>query len=91
MVLHQQNAPHTETIRTIDERTAEITGYVLDRLGRPRDLRSVQVRPLWNDRYRVNIFVGADVASVRIAHSYFLVVDPQGSVIAATPKITKEY
>jgi hypothetical protein len=39
----------------------------------------------------VNVLVGADVVSVRIPHSYFLVVDGDGTILASTPEITKQY
>ena len=30
----------------------------------------------------MNVFVGADAASIKVAHSYFLVADREGSVVA---------
>ena len=57
----------------------------------PTPLREVQVRQLWKDHYRVNVMVGVDAASVRVAHSYFVETDGDGNVLAATPKITKLY
>ena len=70
---------------------AVIGGHVMSTLGRPPDLHSVQVRPLWEDYYRVNIFVGVDAACVKIANSYFLVADSDGNIITSTPGITKQY
>jgi hypothetical protein len=70
---------------------AVIGKKVMHTLGEPGDLRSVQVRQLWDDHYRVNVLVGPDAASVKVAHSYFLVADGQGNVVAATPSITKQY
>jgi hypothetical protein len=70
---------------------AVIGKQVLDALGQPGGLLGTQVRPLWQDHYRVNVFVGVDAASARIAHSYFLVVDSAGTIIASTPKITRQY
>lgn len=64
---------------------------VMHALGKPTDLRSVQVRKLWDDHYRVNVIVGADAGSVKVAKSYFVVSDSDGNLIAATPKITKQY
>jgi hypothetical protein len=37
------------------------------------------------------VLVGVDAASVRVAHSYFVVTDSDGNILPATPKITKEY
>jgi hypothetical protein len=70
---------------------AIIGKHVIHALGRPSDLHRVQVRPLWGDHFRVNVFVGVDAASAKVAHSYFLVADSDGNVSAATPKITREY
>jgi hypothetical protein len=64
---------------------------VLQQLGHPSGLHRVQVRKLWEDRYRVNIFVGVDAACATVAHSYFLVVDGDGKIVASNPKITRRY
>lgn len=64
---------------------------VMHTLGSPGGLYQVQVRPLWEDHYRVNVFVGPDAASAKVAHSYFLVTDKDGKIVASTPKITKTY
>jgi hypothetical protein len=60
-------------------------------LGAPGDLLQVQVRLLWADHYRVNVFVGLDAASARVANSFFLVADSDGNITASTPKITRQY
>ena len=68
-----------------------IGGYILHALGRPDNLCRVQVRRLWEGRYRVNVFVGENIASARIAHSYFVVMDGGGAVVETTPKIIRLY
>lgn len=83
-----------ETRLEHDEREAQavtIRKQVLDALGRPANLRSVQVCKLWSDHYRINVLVGESVGSLSLAHSYFLVVDSEGNLITATPAITKRY
>ena len=70
---------------------ARIGGHVLRALGQPVALFRVEVRHLWEDRYRVNILVGPDAASVRIADSFFLVTDGDGNILTATPTITQRY
>src|SRR5437764_123912 len=70
---------------------AAIGRHVMNALGQPGDLHRVHVRQLWEDRYRVNILVGTDASSVKIAHSYFLVTDGSGNIVASEPKIKKEY
>src|SRR2546430_1912890 len=64
---------------------------VLRALGGPADLLRVQVRQVWEDHYRVNVFVGASAASARVAHSFFLGADGNGTILASTPKITRQY
>ena len=45
----------------------------------------------WMSFAHVNVFVGADICSATIAHSYFVVTDGEGTVVAATPAITRQY
>lgn len=68
---------------------AKIGDQVMQTLGQPADLQKVQVRRLWKDHYRVNVLVGVDAASVKVAHSFFLVSDVEGNIIASTPSIRK--
>jgi hypothetical protein len=65
--------------------------WVLQTLGEPAGLHGVQVRRLWEGHYRVNVLVGADAASAKVAHSYFLTADGDGDIVGSTPKITKQY
>ncbi len=60
-------------------------------LGQPIDFIRMQVRPLWDDYFRVNVLVGPNVSSVKVAHSYFLHADGAGNILSANPKITKKY
>jgi hypothetical protein len=71
--------------------SAKIGDQVLRALGQPSDLNRVQIRRLWKDRYRINVLVGEDVVSARVAHSYFVVADGDGNIITSNPKITQKY
>src|SRR5262245_61669096 len=55
--------------------------HALDALGRPADFREVQVRALWGRQYRVNVLIGKDAASAKIANSFLVVVDDAGKVL----------
>src|SRR5207302_11502276 len=77
---HQQETLH-----------ALIAERVIHALGEPGHLLTVSVRPLWENRYRVNVFVGTDAASARVANSYFLEVDGEGAITTATPALKKLY
>jgi hypothetical protein len=68
-----------------------IREQVIHALGTPNDLRNVQVRKVWDDHYRVNVIVGGNAGAVRVANSYFLVIGSDGSLVTATPRITKQY
>jgi hypothetical protein len=68
-----------------------IREQVIHALGTPFDLRSVQVRKVGNEHYRVNVLVGLNAGSVRVANSYFLKIGSDGDLITATPNITKQY
>src|SRR5262245_46217821 len=71
--------------------TTLIANHVMRTLGQPGDLHSVQVRRLWENRYRVNVFVGPNAASAKVAHSYFLIADDGGNILASTPNLRRTY
>ena len=68
-----------------------IREQVIHALGTPFNLRSAQVRKVWDDHYRVNVLVNVGAGTVRVANSYFVVIDSDGCLAAATPKITRLY
>jgi hypothetical protein len=74
-----------------ERRSAVIVNQLLQALGRPIALYRVEVRHLWENHYRANVFVGADAASTRIAHSFFLAADEDGNIVASVPEITRKY
>jgi hypothetical protein len=71
--------------------SALLAEQVVHILGEPKDLHKVQVRPLWGNYFRVNVLVGKDASSVRVANSYFLKADGDGNIVESTPKITRQY
>src|SRR5690348_3079746 len=70
---------------------ALIGEQVLHALGDPGELHRMQVFQLWEGHYRVNVLRRVDAVSSEIVHSYFLVADGDGKVVASTPEITKRY
>jgi hypothetical protein len=92
MVTKQQDDPRMDTGDEGDRRRKTVIGgHVLHRLGQPGALLRVDVRLLWADHFRVNVHVGPDAASARIAHSYFLVADGAGNILASTPEVIRRY
>jgi hypothetical protein len=87
-----QHEPNERIERDVRDHLGPLIGeQILHTLGKPRQLLQVQVRPLWADHYRANVLVGADLASARVAHSYFVVTDADGHITTSTPKLTKQY
>lgn len=74
-----------ETLKTL------IGEQVIHTLGKPIDLLKMQVRPLWGNYYRVNVLIGQDAASAKIANSYFVNADIDGNIVESNPKITKQF
>ena len=79
------------TRQTNVQLNAIIGEQVIHQLGQPGDLHTVQVRRLWDEHYRVNIVIGTDATSVRIADCFFLITDSSGNIIQSSPKIVKRY
>ena len=88
-----QAVAHDAGLPTADEAQllAQIGRHVLQALGEPPGLRGVQVKRLWSDRYRANVIVGPVITATAVAHSYFLVADAAGTILRATPAITRLY
>jgi hypothetical protein len=92
MTTAQTRQPHDDIERHKRQTQYRLIGeQVLHVLGTPDNLFSVQVRMLWENRYRVNVFVGPDAASAWVANSYFLVIGSDGNIMTSTPEITKQY
>jgi hypothetical protein len=70
---------------------ALIGEQVIHILGEPSHLFQLQVRRLWENSYRVNVVVGQDAMSARIANSYFVKTDSDGNIIDSNPAITRRY
>ena len=70
---------------------AVVRENVMGGLGEPAGLRRVQARLLWGHYFRVNVFVGPDAASFKVAHSYFLEADGDGKILSSSPAITRMY
>jgi hypothetical protein len=74
-----------ETLHTL------IGEQVIHSLGEPGDLFQLQVRRLWEDYFRVNVLIGRDITSLKIANSYFVKADSDGTIVESNPNITKKY
>lgn len=70
---------------------ALIGEQLIHTLGEPGHLLKVQVRLLWENWYRVNVLIGEDATSARIANSYFVKADKDGNIVESTPKIMRQY
>lgn len=77
--------------RERQQMSVAIGGKAMKVLGQPANLQRVQVRHLWEGYYRLNVFVGTDASSARMAHSFFLSVDGDGTILTSVPTITRQY
>jgi hypothetical protein len=81
-----------ELCRDTREKLNDLIGeQVVHLLGTPVDLLRVQVRWVGGDRCRVNVFVGKDVISGRIAHSFYLTTDGEGNILTSSPAVARAY
>lgn len=80
-----------EEIHEMPPQDGNVRRGVLAALGQPPGLYDVTVKPLWGNNYRVNVLIGQDATSVRIAHSYFIHAGTAGDILTATPQITRVY
>jgi hypothetical protein len=88
--------PHSEQIKPADSNRREalialIGVHVVRSLGKPENMRKVQVYPIGQDGYRVNVVVGTSASTSRIADSFFLTVDDEGNILTSSPKIVRLY
>lgn len=87
----QTKAPAEASGQAKLQMAALIGRNVLGVLGQPDDSHRIEVRPLWEHHYRVNVVLRTDAVSAKIAHSFFLIADGDGNVVQSTPAITKHY
>jgi hypothetical protein len=71
----------------LDQLKRLIGGQVLRALGGAAGKGRVEVRPLWDGYYRVNVVVGDGPGCVTIPRSYFLRADGAGNVLESTPAL----
>ncbi len=91
METKQQAEQRVDGEKSLSQRIHTVIGdQVINVLGQPAGFHRVQVRKLWDNRYRVNVFSGPDITSAIVAHSYFLVTDAEGTILTASPVIRKQ-
>jgi hypothetical protein len=88
---HQDRQIDNENKQVRLQHETNLQRAVLAALGQPPHLFSVTVRPLWNKFHRVNVLVGDDAASVRIAHSFFIESEESGNILSSEPRIARLY
>jgi hypothetical protein len=82
---------HDRKTEEARELATRIGRNVISALGRPTEFDRIVVVRLWDNTHRVNVVTGADPTSPLIAHSFFVVVDDDGTVLKSTPPITRKY
>jgi len=92
MATKEQGDKHKESEQHQREKVNTfIREQVIHLLGKPVNLLKVQVRSLWDNNFRVNVVIGPDIVSGKVANSYFLASDSDGHIVTSIPRITKQY
>ena len=71
----------------------QLIDSIFEVLGKPSNYLAHKVSPLWDDRYRVNIYVqekgeGSEfVKQIRISDSFFVRATPEGKIIQISPHL----
>lgn len=76
--------------------SAQIAVSLIQKLGRPKELHMVRVIPLWNNNYRINVWVNVRGEQPifdqrRISDSFFVVCNEAGDIVEGRPEIEKRY
>jgi hypothetical protein len=87
----QRNRDEELSRDTRDTLNDLIGEQVVQLLGMPDDLLKVQVRGVGSDHYRVNVFVGKEFTSGRVAHSFFVTADGEGTILTSSPAVARVY
>ena len=80
-----------QKVAAVERLESVVRTNVLSDLGNPMGAHRVQVKSVWGNFYRVNVFTGPDIASFKVAHSYFLQADLNGKILMSSPAIVKVY
>jgi hypothetical protein len=90
MTTKLQAKEQSDRTKTDNEKlSTALGGHILRALGQPKGLHSVQVRRLWDGHFRVNVLVGGDITTVRVAHSFFVSADGAGNILTSMPALPK--
>lgn len=75
--------PSTANLKRIEDNVLRV-------LGQPDNLIRIQVKSLWGNFFRANIFSGS-VDSPAVTHSYFLQATEEGEILKSTPLLIRVY
>jgi hypothetical protein len=79
-----------EDLQGPEKLKALIGSHVRRALGESGGKGRVEVRPLWDGHYRVNLVVGDGPGCGTIARSFVLRADGAGNDLESTPKLTRQ-
>jgi hypothetical protein len=91
MTTHERESAKEIVRHKQEALNSRVREQLLVSLGKPADLLSVQVRPLWGANLRANVFVGSNITCAKITHSFFLLTDDDGNILKSTPRMMRVY
>ena len=71
-----------------------IARKILADLGKPSDLARIDVRPLWDECFRVNVLCTTSLGMMeitRITDSFFIMTSADGEIVGSSPTIRHRY
>jgi hypothetical protein len=87
--IERPEVENEEALSKLGCREQLIRSNILASLGQPVHLLKVAVLPLWGDKFRVNVWTGAQGVGNLIPHSYFVTADKRGAIVRSEPPIQK--
>lgn len=83
-----QDKPKAASAPRVNSLDQVIIDQITKGLNHPKETHTIQVRHLWENRYRVNVFVAGECGTSRVAHSFFVSTNSEGVILESNPAIT---
>lgn len=80
--------PADEANVRLERILSKIRSQVVGTLGEQDCFQHIQVRRLWENRYRVNVLAGSSSLCVEILHSFFVISDDEGTILTSLPEMS---
>ena len=93
----EEKQAEPEQVKEQDAEVLDAIGQqIMDKLGTPDRFYRIDVNPLWDTKFRVNVYCEEGESrtifkSFRITDSFFVVTSPEGGILRSIPEIETKY